>query len=80
MLKNNTLVRYGTRGRGETGGFDLIVRWRREILSARHLPETTKQTVSQLSDSEFALYLAGKLQRDKLRSEYAAGYGVLGWP
>jgi len=57
----------------------LILHWRGEISSAPTVPAATKRTVSQLSDAELALYLAGKQRRQKFSPDHAAAYGVLGW-
>jgi hypothetical protein len=45
----------------------LIARWRYEIIHSTQIPPAQKRRLAQLSDSELAIHLAEKHERDKLK-------------
>jgi hypothetical protein len=46
----------------------LVIRWRQEIVHSPDIPHAEKRRLSQLSDSEFAMYLADQHQQQKLKT------------
>jgi len=61
-------AQYGRRIKRDADQFKrLISRWRQEIVDSPEIPKAEKCRLSQLSDSEFAIYLAEQHQKEKLK-------------